>query len=78
VVALAFENRGDHPVRISGVEVMAVDTDGFVQRPTGGGTVLTVPANAKDQLTLTFAVPAARIATVRVWGTDLSVAPTPD
>lgn len=75
-VVLAFENTGDTPLRVSGVEVIALDPDGFVQRPTSTETTLTVPAHAKDQLVVHFAVPAAKVKTVRVWGADYP-APAP-
>jgi len=58
------------------VDVIALDPDGFVQRPTSTENTLTVPAHAKDQLTVHFAVPAATVKTVRVWGADYP-APAP-
>lgn len=75
-VVLAFENTGDTPLRVSGVEVIALDPDGFVQRPTSSETTLTVPAHAKDQLVVHFAVPAAKVKTVRVWGADYTAPAT--
>ncbi len=69
-VVLAFENTGDTPLRVSDVEVLALDADAFVQRPTDGNTSLTIPSHAKDQLVISFAVPPEKIKTVRVWGAD--------
>lgn len=76
-VVLAFENSGDVPLRVAGVDVIALDPDGFVQRPTSADNTLTIPAHAKDQLSVRFAVPATRIKTVRVWGADYP-APSPE
>lgn len=73
-VVLAFENTTDKPLRIGGVELIALDSDGFTLRPTGAVDGLTVPAKAKDQVVVAFAEPAEKIKTVRVWGLDL---PTP-
>ena len=74
-VALAFENRGDKPLRVSGVEVLALDAEGFVQRPSTPAGELTVPARAKDRLVVSFGIPPEKVATVRVWGQDLLVPP---
>lgn len=72
-VTLAFENAGETPMRVSGVDVIALDLDGFVQRPASADTTLTVPARAKDQLIVHFAVAPDRIKTMRIWGVDYPV-----
>lgn len=77
-VVLAFENSGEAPLRVSGLEVLVLDPDGFVQRPLDPASALTVPPRARDQLVVPFGVPPERVRTVRVWTTDLPVpAPTP-
>ena len=75
-VVLAFENTTDKPLRLSNVEVLALDADGFTQRPVSTEFSLTVPPRAKDQLVVDFAVGTSKIHTVRVWGKDL-VVPAP-
>lgn len=78
-VMLAFENTGDTPLRISGVEVLALDPDGFVQRPTTEDSTVTVPPHAKDSVSVHFEVAADRVKTVRVWGAEYPVpAVTPE
>ena len=76
-VVLAFENTSDKPMRISGIELIALDSDGFTLRPQESVAGLTVPAKAKDQLAIRFGEPPEKIKTVRVWGLDLPVPATP-
>ena len=75
-VLLAFENTADKPMRMSGIEVIALDGEGFTLRPHSFETSLTIPAKAKDQLSVAFVEPPERIKTLRVWGLDLP-APEP-
>lgn len=72
-VSLAFDNKGDKPLRISGVEVLVLDADGFVSHPTTPVNGVTVPPRAKDRLVVEFGVAPDKIKTVRVWGKDLAV-----
>lgn len=78
-VVLTLENTAEQPLRVSAIEVLALDAEGFVKHPARGSSLtLTVPARAKDQLTVAFDVPAENVRTVRVWGADLPVpAPRP-
>jgi len=75
-LVLAFENKGERPMRVGGLEIMALDPDGFVLRPLKSPGELTVPALAKDQLVVTVPGTPERVAKVRVWGEDL-VVPAP-
>jgi hypothetical protein len=76
-LVLAFENKGERPMRVGGLEIMALDPDGFVLRPLKSPEELTVPAMAKDQLVVTVPGAPERVAKVRVWGEELAVpAPT--
>jgi len=75
-LVLAFENQGDRPMRVGGLEILALDPDGFVLRPLKSPGELTVPSKAKDQLVVTVPGTPERVAKVRVWGEEL-VVPAP-
>lgn len=73
-VVLAFTNAGEKPLRVSGVETLVLDPDGFAQHPSGRAEEsITVPPRAKDQLVVAFDVTPDRVKGVRVWGADLVV-----
>ncbi len=74
-VDLALENTTDKPLRITKLEVLALDKEGFVKRPVLEPTELTVPPKAKDKLTITFPAEAATLANVRIWNQDSDVPP---
>ena len=69
-IELAIENTTDRPLRLSGVEVLALDREGFVKRPDAEARELTVPAHAKDLLVLSFAAEPSTLAKIRIWGAD--------
>ena len=71
-VVLAVENKGDAPLRVIGLKVSAIDKQGFAQRPTTEpSSEITVPPRAKERVTFDLGIPAANVASVRVWDTDL-------
>lgn len=72
-VVVAVENKMDRPLRISGMEVMALDPEGFVVRPNGPAAGLTVPPLSKDQVVIHFPGTPDKIAKVRVWTEELTV-----
>lgn len=73
-VIVAVENTSDAPLRVSGLQVVVLDDEGFVKRPTEGGNAsVTVPARAKDQVHVRFDVAPEKVRTVRVWDKDLPV-----
>ena len=76
-VELAFENRGDTPLRVMAPQVTVLDRDGFVQRPVQGPPGdLTVPPRAKDRASWSFDVAPDRVGTVRLWDQDLPIPPS--
>lgn len=75
-VILGFDNASDKPLRISGLEVIALDAEGYTLRPSRTPSGATVPARAKDQVAVEFDAPPERVKTVRIWGEDFA-APTP-
>lgn len=77
-VVVAVENTGDAPLRVSGLEVLALDPEGFVIRPSKPVDSVTVPPHAKDQVVAEFGAPPDRVRTVRVWGQDLTPPPAGD
>lgn len=72
-ITLAFENTSDRPMRVSQLDVLALDKDGFAIHPSQKPGQLTVPPRAKEQLVVLVPGTADRIAKVRVWGEELSV-----
>ncbi len=76
-VDLAIENVTDKPLRITQLEVLALDKEGFVKRPETAPAELTVPPRAKDKLTVTFPAEAAALAKVRIWSQDSAVPSAP-
>lgn len=72
-LVLAFENKGERPMRVGGLDILALDADGFVLRPLENPGELTVPAMAKDQLVVTVPGAPERVAKVRVWGEEFAV-----
>ncbi len=71
-VVLALENRGEAPLRFLNLEVVALDSDGFLVRPSGHVPgEATVPPRAKDRLEVEFPIAAERVGVVRVWSVDL-------
>lgn len=73
-VTLALENSGEQPLRITSLEISALDKGGFVQRPTSSvpGEV-TVPPRAKERLVVELPIAADQVGTVRAWATDLAI-----
>lgn len=73
-VDVALENATDRPLRFLNIEVLGLDKEGFVVRPAAAGrTEVTVPAKAKEKLTVRFEAAADKLAKVRIWQTDLDV-----
>jgi hypothetical protein len=72
-VDLALENTGERPLRITRLEVLALDKDGFVKRPNSDPAETTVPPKAKEKLTISFPVEAKTLAKVRIWNKDQDV-----
>lgn len=72
-VEIAIENKGDKPLRLSNVDVLGVDADGFVLKPVSGSlSSQTVPAKAKVKEAIRFDVAPAKVTKVRVWSKDLA------
>ena len=71
-VVLAVENTSEQPLRVIGLTVSVLDTQGFVQKPTDSiPSEVTVPPRAKERVAFTVAIPAAQVGTVRAWDQDL-------
>lgn len=70
---IAFENTTTRPLRITNLEIIALDKDGFVQRPSSPPAGLTVPPKAKDKLVVSFNGAASTLATARIWGKDYTI-----
>jgi hypothetical protein len=69
-IELVFENVTGQPLRITNLDVLALDKEGFAKRPTSTVHGLTVPAKAKEKLVVTFDAEARSLVTARVWGVD--------
>lgn len=71
-VTIAFENTGDKPLRVTGIAIEVLDTEGFVQHAAErDDRELTVPPHAKDRATATFPVAPDKVGEVRLWGQAL-------
>jgi hypothetical protein len=73
-VDLAVENLGDQPIRLTNLGFQAFDKDGFIKHPQGARNEITVPAHAKEKLTLSFDEAAVALAKVRYWTVDIDLA----
>lgn len=71
-VAVLFENKGDKPMRVTKIDVLALDGSGVVIPTQSGGTEVTVPAHAKAKYTFTASGAADSVKTVRVYGKDIA------
>lgn len=70
-VTLALENRGERPLRIDALEVLGLDREGFVVRPTTADRPsLTVPPRAREKVVVTLQGEA--VASVRLFGHELA------
>jgi hypothetical protein len=69
-VVLAIENTGARPLRITELDVLALDPGGFVKRPVSPVAEVTVPPMAKDQVVVTFDAKPDALAKVRLWGVE--------
>lgn len=72
-VDLAIENITDAPLRLSQLEIIALDSDGFAHRPDSVPGSVTVPRKAKEKITVRFPVGSDAIAKVRIWSEELPV-----
>ena len=72
-VEIAIENTGDQPMRLSGVEILGFDADGFAVNPASPAIDQTVPANAKVKASVQFAAAPEKLAKIRIWTHDLPV-----
>jgi hypothetical protein len=72
-IELAVENTMDRPLRVTKLSVLALDEQGFAQRPSRSAVELTVPPRAKDKLVLSF--DAGGLAKVRIWDTEQTLPP---
>jgi hypothetical protein len=73
-VDLAFENLGDQPIRLTSLDFKAFDKDGFIRQPQAAHNEVTVPAHAKEKVTLSFGEQAGALAKVRYWTVDINLA----
>ena len=72
-VVLAFENKAEVPMRISGLEVMGMDDEGFALKPAAAASgSLTIPLKSRSKISYQFSVAPAKIKQVRVWDLSLS------
>ena len=72
-VTLAFENTTDKPLRLTKLDFVIIDKEGFSKKPHGAASELTVPPKAKDKLTFQVDEKAAKLAKVRYWDKDLEI-----
>ena len=73
-VDFAVENTMDRPLRITDISAVGLDSEGFAQRPSSAIEELTVPAKAKELLTVAFNKPAGQMAKIRLWDVEYDLA----
>ena len=73
-VDFAIENTLDRPLRITDLTAVALDNEGFAQRPSGDIDELTIPSKAKERLTIAFKKPASDLAKIRLWEVEYDLA----
>jgi uncharacterized protein YcfL len=73
IVDFAVDNQSDRPLRVSKLEVLALDAEGFVKRPLSPVAEVTVPPKAKEKVSVTFDAKPNALKKVRVWGIEYDV-----
>lgn len=71
-VELAIENKGEEPMRLSGVEVLGLDRDGFALKPTSGLLDQTVPPKAKVKAAVQLPAEPVKVAKLRIWSHEIA------
>jgi hypothetical protein len=72
-VAVLIENKGDQPMRVTGLDVLVLDTDGVVLRPsTPPEREVTVPPHAKARVVVAVPVSPHKVGVVRLFGVDVA------
>lgn len=69
-IEFAIENTTDRPLRVTHLEALALDGEGFAKRPSTPIGELTVPAKSKEKLVIGFGAEASSLAKARLWGVD--------
>jgi len=69
-IELVVDNTGDRPLRITRLDIIALDAKGFVKRPTTVPGEVTVPAKAKDKLVVAFESGPDKLVKARIWGVE--------
>jgi hypothetical protein len=69
-VVLVVDNIGARPLRITRLDIFALDSKGFVKRPVATPPEITVPAKAKDRLVVAFEAGQDKLVKARIWGID--------
>lgn len=72
-VDLTIENLSDQPIRLTSLGFQGFDKEGFIKHPKAAQTEVTVPAHAKEKVTLSFDESAVALAKVRYWTVDLDL-----
>lgn len=75
-VEIVVENTTDKPLRITKLDIVALDKEDFAVRPSTPPSELTVLAKAKDRFVVPVPVAPGKINKVRIWGVD-HAAPAP-
>lgn len=77
-IEFAIENKQAGPLRISDLNVLGLDKDGFAIQATGRSEIeATVPAKAKIKVSVTLQSPKAKLAKIRVGKHEMPVPASP-
>lgn len=69
-VVLVVDNTGARPLRIARLDIVALDSKGFVKQPVASPPEITVPGKAKDRLVVAFDSAGDKLVKARIWGVD--------
>jgi hypothetical protein len=72
-VTLAVENTLDKPLRITKLQVFALDKEGFIHKPTSLMTDVTIAPRAKDKVVFQVGEKAEKLAKIRLWDKDIEI-----
>ena len=67
-VEIIFDNTTERPLRVTKLEVIALDRESFVVRRTSGVPEVTVEPRAKERLWIELPAAADQLDKVRIWG----------
>lgn len=72
-VVLAVINETERPLRLTGMNLLSFDKEGFAQDVSETPGDVTVPRSAKRRITFEVPISPEEVAKIRIWKTDMPV-----